>query len=442
MLAQPAAAQPACRPLPDIVADVMPAVVSITTIMYRDPAPAPVSKGTLRERKREVGTGFVVQADGVILTNRHVVENGISWDVGFSNGIRLPAKVLALFTSIDLAILKVDPPAPLTVVKLGDSSQLRPGESVMAIGNPLGFSNSVTAGVVSALDRDIASGPYDDFIQTDAVINHGSSGGPLFTMCGDVVGVNTAIYTTSDDGGSIGIGFALPSNDAGFVLGRFLSEADFQPGYLGADLQQVTADIAQALGRPARAYGSIVVRVRHGSAAEAAGLRAGDVILGFNHTNAPNTRALNRDIAIAKVGSAPTFGIWRAGRTFELTIPIEPTPALLRTRARVASSHDLPPMGPEAIGWNLAPMAAKSKTKARTPSLPGVRVAQVKPGGEAAERGIVDGDVVLSIGDRSVSSPAEVQQALQEAASTGHRFALIKLRRGDTEHYVPLQLLF
>jgi serine protease Do len=269
--------------LPDLVATLLPSVVNVTTTRYKNiqipPNNAVIAQAAEPDKSIWYGSGFIISTDGYVITNKHVVHNGISFKVTLSDGAQYPADLIGEAVCCDLAVLKVVANRPFVPVKLGDSNTLRQGDFVIAIGNPLGFNGTVTTGIVSALNRDFHFTEFDDYIQTDAAVNEGNSGGPLFNAKGEVIGVNSALYTTATSTGNIGIGLAIPINDAKFIVShmRNAEMMSMRPAYLGVQIQSLTPDLADAYGLPGP-WGSIVLKVLDGSPAARGKLRPGDII--------------------------------------------------------------------------------------------------------------------------------------------------------------------
>ncbi|TIO63970.1 MAG: trypsin-like serine protease, partial [Mesorhizobium sp.] len=261
------------------------------------------------QKVQSLGSGFVIDAEqGIVVTNNHVIADADDIEVNFSDGVTLKATLVGTDTKTDVALLKVDPKGhKLTEVKFGDSTKMRVGDWVMAIGNPFGIGTTVTAGIVSARGRDLHSGPFDDFIQIDAPINHGNSGGPLVDVKGDVVGINTAIY--SPNGGSVGVGFAIPSDQAQKVVDKLMKGGDIEYGYLGVQIQPVTQDVASAIGLD-HPGGALVAAVTDGSPAAKAGIETGDVITGFAGQEIKDPKDLSRAVADVSPGSKETLSVW------------------------------------------------------------------------------------------------------------------------------------
>lgn len=271
------------------------------------------------QRAEALGSGFVVAADGYIVTNNHVIDKASSITVTLDDGTQVPAKLVGADPKNDLAVLKIKPAKPLATVAWGDSDTLRVGDQVLAIGNPFGIGTTVTAGIVSARGRDLHSGPYDDFIQIDAPINRGNSGGPLVDAAGRVVGINTAIY--SPNGGSVGVAFAIPSDQAQKVVVELMKDGSIQHGFIGVEIQPVTADIADAIGLR-QAEGALIAGVNDGTPAARAGLKAGDIVTALGGSPIKSPRDLSRMVADLSPGTSKSLSVWRTGKTRDLSITV------------------------------------------------------------------------------------------------------------------------
>ncbi len=431
-----ARAQDSIPELPALVAEVMPSVVSVLasgivqlranaavtqpTVANGMPAPAPVTT----ERTRSIGSGFIVDPKGLVVTNNHVIDGADAIGVTLQDGSFLIAHLVGQDVPTDLALLKVDITQPLPAVALGDSANVELGAAVFAIGNPFGIGSSVTSGIVSALGRDIQEGPYDSFIQTDAPINRGNSGGPLFDMAGSVIGINSAIYTPS--GGSVGISFAIPANIARGVIEELDQHGYVPRAWLGAGVQQMTAPFAESLGLDADTQGAIVAGVVPNSPAARAGLRNGDVILRDNGIVVHDAPQLSRSVAMAAPGSVRPLTIWRHGQ--QITVPVKVAAQPRQGPAPRVVAMQMAPMHAYAdLGLKLAPLAPQAlQARGLAPGDGGVLVASVAPDSFAAEQGVRAGDAILNIEQDVVSTPQQVWKKV-DAARRNKRFWVLML---------------
>jgi serine protease Do len=361
-----------------------------------------------------VASGFVIDPSGVIVTNYHVVENAFRITVTFSDGTVLPGRTLNADYFADIALVKVNPTHALTAAHWGDSQKLQLGDQVFAAGNPFGLGLSVSAGIISALDRNIQNSPYDDYIQTDAAINHGNSGGPLFNMDADVIGVDSDIISPTR--GSFGVGFALPSDRARFVIDRLLKYGWADPSWIGVKVQPVTPEMAEALGLQ-QAAGSIVAYLTPGAPAEKAGLEVGDVIETFDGQRPRNERALLRDIVQMPAGKTVPMTVLRGTQTVDIAVTVKQWPREAWNERDIPLSVSEPKLSvPPGLGLSLSPVPESEKTTIGMASgQTGVMITQVLPDSDAARRGVVKGDVIERVQDRKVTTPADVMSALSSA---------------------------
>jgi serine protease Do len=375
--------------------------------------------------KSYVGSGFVIDPSGLVVTNYHVVEFAFEITVMFSDGTRLPGKTLSASRLADLAIVQVDAGHPLPSAHWGNSDQVQVGDQVLAAGNPFGIGLSVTAGIVSGLNRDIQNSPYDDLIQTDAPINHGNSGGPLFDMQGNVVGVNSTIISPTQ--GSAGIGFAIPANSARFVVDQLRTYGWVRPGWIGVKVQTVTNEIANALGTP-KADGELISWVLPDGPAHKAGLEIGDVILRYNGSAPSDDRALLRDIAHTPAGETITLLVRRDGKELDVPVAVEAWPRN-QWEARDAPSQVLRPkiVVPPDLGLGFSPLpdAVKAKLGATQPGMNGVLVTSVAPNSDTAQKGMASGDVILRVQDKPVATPDDVRAGISAAREEKHDYVLM-----------------
>lgn len=418
---QPAAAQQTSEFNDSKVIDsLLPTVVSIMKLV------APSNPGG--SPKIFYGSGFVIDPSGLIATNDHVVAGAFQLQVTFSDGQTAPAKLVATSPIIDIAVIKVDTQHPLTAVRWGDSNKLTVGEPVIAIGNPLGLGMSVSTGIVSALNRDINGSPYDDYIQTDASINHGNSGGPLFDRTGAVIGMDTAIISPTQ--GSVGLGFAQPSRDVQFVTERLIRDGFVKAGWAGASVDRLSPELAQAFGLK-QPSGAIIAGLVKGGPAATAGLQVGDVVLKFGDTVPTDIRQLKRLVAESQVGQAVPVTVWRNGQQHLLNVTIKEFPITAAqihadTTEAAAPKVSVPP----DLGLTLSAINQDMRAKyGLDVGQTGVVVTGVANGTDAALRGVATGDVVLRVQDEQVQAPEGVQAAIGRLRGQHQAFAAVLLMR-------------
>lgn len=386
-------------------------------------------------RSEALGSGFVISEDGYIVTNEHVIRDADEIEVEFFSGERLPATVIGKDTNTDIAVLKVESDEPLPFVQFGDSDLMRVGDWVVAMGNPLGQGFSVSAGIVSARNRAL-SGTYDDYIQTDAAINRGNSGGPLFNMDGQVIGVNTAIL--SPNGGSIGIGFSMASNVVTKVVDQLKEFGETRRGWLGVRIQDVTPDVAEAMGL-AEAAGALVTDVPDGPAKDA-GILAGDVITTFAGQPVADTRDLTRRVADAPVGEAVPVVILREGQTQTIDVTLG-----RREEAEAAEAGTSPeatpeePANAEILGLTLGPVTQELRDQMGLPAdAEGLVVTAVDVASEAYAKGLREGDIVTEAGQQPVARIADLETQIEAARDGGRKSILLLVRRGGDPRFVAL----
>jgi serine protease Do len=373
------------------------------------------------------GSGFFISADGYLITNNHVVDKAEKVSVVTIDGEEYEARVIGTDPKTDLALVKVDGKDDFPFVAL-DDGDVRVGDWVVAVGNPFGLGGSVTAGIVSARGRDIGAGPYDDFLQIDAPINRGNSGGPAFNLQGEVVGVNTAIFSPS--GGSVGIGFAIPAKTVSAVVDDLKDDGKVVRGWLGVQIQPVTDDIAASIGLEA-SEGALVTEPQDGSPAEKAGLEPGDAILEVNGTKIADARELAKVIAAYPPETTVELTLWRDGA--EMTTKV--TLGTLPDENRVASmGGKVDPSALEDYGLSLAPAGSVGAGDK------GVAVTDLDPAGKAAEAGLRQGDVILEVGGDEVAAAADVTKALKAASGKGRSAVLMRVQNGDDVRFVAVPL--
>jgi len=378
-----------------------------------------------------LGSGFIVDPAGYIVTNNHVVDGARDVSVTLTDGNKYKAKVIGRDAKTDLALLKIDTGHALPFVAFGDSDNAHEGDWVIAVGNPFGLGGTVTAGIISAHGRNINSGPYDDFMQIDAPINPGNSGGPLFDQSGQVVGIDTAIYSPS--GGSVGIGFAIPSNVAKSIVAQLRGHGKVDRGWLGVAMQPLTPALAKAAGLP-NSDGVLVDTVTEGSPAAQAGLQQGDVITAFGGKSVKDTRDLAMDVADTPAGHAASVAVWRDSHSRSLTVTIR---AQDQTKVASAASDG----GMKPVGMSLEALSADTRSQLNiAPAVGGVLVGQVTPGSSADESGVQAGDVIERVAGSAVSTPEQVVNAIHAAEHQKKQAVSMLVMRNGTASYLGLQL--
>ncbi|MCX8509773.1 MAG: DegQ family serine endoprotease, partial [Rhodobacteraceae bacterium] len=389
------------------------------------------------QRSQALGSGFVISEDGYIVTNNHVIEGADEIEIEFFSGQKLDAKLVGTDTKTDIALLKVESDKPLPFVSFGDSDVMRVGDWVMAMGNPLGQGFSVSAGIISARNREL-QGAYDDFLQTDAAINRGNSGGPLFNLNGEVVGVNTAIL--SPNGGSIGIGFSMASNVVSKVADQLRQFGETRRGWLGVKIQDVTPDVAEALGLDAP-KGALVTDVPEGPA-QVAGVKAGDIITSFDGKEVGDTRELVRRVAETEVGKAVELLVLRDGQSETLTITLG-----RREQAEATTVPDKAPKQPESpqekqlLGMKLNALTDVLRDQMKVPAgTDGLVVTDVDPASEAYQKGLRAGDLIVEAGQQRLTGIADLEARLAEAKEGGRKSLLLLIRREGDPRFVAISV--
>lgn len=379
------------------------------------------------------GSGFMISADGYAVTNNHVVDKAESVEVTSDDGKTYNAKVIGTDPRTDLALIKIEGRSDFPYVRLADNAP-RVGDWVLAVGNPFGLGGTVTAGIVSARGRDIGAGPYDDFIQIDAPVNKGNSGGPTFDVDGNVIGVNTAIFSPS--GGSVGIAFAIPAETVKSVVAQLKDRGSVTRGWIGVQIQPVTRDIADSLGLK-NAEGALVAEPQAGSPAAKAGIKSGDVITSVNGEAVKDARGLARRISSLAPGASVKLGVFRNGKEDTVNLTLGELPKERQARAETGEQEREVPgaNGLPSLGLSVAP--AKGVAGAGNE---GVVVTDVDTNGPAAERGFKSGDIILDVGGTAVTNPADVRKALADAKAAGKRTVLMRVKSGQSTRFVALPL--
>ncbi len=476
VLVAPAFARGAPDGFADLVVKVKPAVVNISTTQKADGPQArgdmpqmpdlpedsplrdffekffqnrpgtPGGPGQAPRAERRVnalGSGFIIDPAGYVVTNNHVIAKATDIKVKLTDGSEHTAKLIGRDEKTDLALLKIESSKPLPFVPWGDSDKAREGDWILAVGNPFGLGGTVTAGIISARGRDLSSGPYDDYMQIDAPINRGNSGGPSFNMDGQVIGINTAIFSPS--GGSVGIGFAVPANMAKIVIDELRNTGRVDRGWLGVQIQPVTDDVAAALGLK-EAKGALVAGLTDNSPAGKAGIKQGDVIVSFNGAKIGELRDLTRAVAATRKDTKAQVVVLRQGKPTTIGVMIAAMPGADKVAAAApdtgkAEPAKMPETGIEQLGLKLAPASADTRQRfGLKDEVKGAVIVGIDADAPAAERGIQLGDVIVGIGQDRVSSVTDVVSKVKQAADQKQKAVLLLIDRKGNERYVPVPL--
>ena len=388
-----------------------------------------------------LGSGFIIDKSGLVVTNNHVIDGAEEITVVLQGGKKYEAKLIGKDAKTDLALLQIKPEGDLPALEWGNSTKARVGDWVIAIGNPLGLGGTVTAGIISARGRDIRSGPYDDFIQTDAPINRGNSGGPLFNLDGEIVGINTAILSPS--GGSIGIGFAIPSNLAKGVIEQIKEFGTTRRGWLGVQIQTVDDAIAESLGLD-EPRGALVAGVIKDSPAEAANFKTGDVILKFDGVKVPESRKLPRIVADTSVGKSVAVVVWREGKRVKLSVKLgelEKVDQASFTTSRGGHKSKERTESLDELGLTVAPLTKEmAKRFEVNRDVEGVIITKVGRDSSARDKGLRPGNIIVEVNQQKVSSPAEVAAQVEEAKKADRRSVLLLVDQDGDLRFVALKL--
>ncbi len=387
--------------------------------------------GQQQQPMTSMGSGFVIDPSGVIVTNNHVVEGAETIEVRFNDDTVLKAELVGRDPKTDLAVIRVKPEKPLPVVSFGDSDKLRIGEWVMAIGNPFGLGGSVSLGIVSARNRDINAGPYDDFIQTDAAINKGNSGGPLFNLRGEVMGINTAIFSPS--GGSVGIGFSVPANTAKNVISQLIQFGETRRGWLGVSIQSVTDDIAESMNL-GKAQGALVANVTPSGPAEKAGIQPGDLIVEFNGRPVNSMRDLPKIVAETPIGSKVPVKLLRKGEEVSVMAEVgrlEDSEKLAEAATPEGQPAKPAPAVVTVLGMTVSSMTDDLRAKyGIDKDINGAVITEVAQDGPAAGKRLEPGDVITEAGEQQVQGAADISARIEEAKKANRNSLLLLVAKG------------
>lgn len=441
----------------DLAEGLMPSVVNISTLHDKD---TPEDEGrdietnvqsifnAPKTNKVSLGSGFIIDETGYIITNNHVIDKAKSIAVVLSDGREIEAKVIGTDEKTDIALIKIETKQKLKPVTFGNSDNIRVGDWILAIGNPFGLGSSVTAGIISAKSRDIESGPYDSFIQTDASINQGNSGGPMFNLKGEVIGINSAIFSTS--GGSMGIGFAIPINLAEFVIKQLKTNGQVKRGWIGVKMQPNSLDMAMSLGLNQN-QGAVISAVSEQSSAAKAGIKPGDIILKFDGHEIDSTKNLSRIVAETVIAKSVEVEIWRNNQRQKLNIMIEEmpmeNPVLIKKEYQDNEAIDTPQTEIQSgvqsnSDWGITVENITPENRNRynlADDSAGVIVALVSAMSDAAAKGLKSGDIITQIDKKPVVDAEDVKRFLNDAANENKRPALLQIKDGEQLHFVAVK---
>jgi serine protease Do len=385
-----------------------------------------------RLRPTSQGSGFFISEDGYLVTNNHVIDGGSAFTVLLSDGTELDAKLVGHDSRTDLAVLKVDDKRKFAYVQFADDAKVRVGDWVVAVGNPFGLGGTVTAGIVSARSRDLGTGPYDDYLQVDAAVNRGNSGGPTFNLQGEVVGINTAIFSPS--GGNVGIAFAIPSSVAQGVVAKLIKGGDIERGWLGVKIEPVTQDVADSLGL-AETAGAFVNEPQTGSPGEKAGIKTGDVITAVDGETIKGPKELARKIGSMDPGKTVEVSVWRDGKAMSLGVKLGTLPDDNKMASAQPQQDDQPQQAPaeqalDQLGIMVTP--ADDGT--------GVQITSVNPNSDAADKGLKEGEKITSVNNQEIKTAADIQKVIADAKKDGRKKALFQIEDKSGNRFVALPL--
>ncbi|MDD4556754.1 MAG: Do family serine endopeptidase [Alphaproteobacteria bacterium] len=432
--------------LPDftvMVENLMPTVVNITTEIDRTTVEQEemelLNEATQESKHTPAGSGFIISQDGYVVTNKHVIDDAVSIKATTYDNKTYDAKIIGIDEKTDIALLKILPQSTLKPVVFGDSDNTKVGEWVLAIGNPFGLGGSVTKGIISAKSRDIESGNYDDFLQTDASINRGNSGGPMFNMNEEIIGINSAIFSTT--GGSMGIGFAIPINLAKWVIEQLKENGEVKRGWIGVKIQANNSQIALSLGLKEN-QGIIISGFSESAPAQKAGLMAGDVILSFDGVEIDNTKSLSRLVAETKIGKKVKVDYWRGKKRFSTMMLVEEMPKVSKKEEKKISEtteQDLSFI--KELGISLAVIDDEKISQYALPKdVKGLVITQVISQSDAANKGLIAGDVIVKIDKKDLFTLEDMKKNISDAKRENNRPILLLVQSKETVNFVALKL--
>jgi serine protease Do len=395
--------------------------------------------GGQKKKVSSIGSGFIISKDGLIVTNNHVIEEADEITISLNDGSKYKAKIIGIDKKTDLALLKINPDRELKFAKFGDSNKARIGDWLIVIGNPYGLGGSVSVGIVSARGRDITNGQSDDFIQTDAAINKGNSGGPIFNSRGEVIGISTAIFSPSG-GGNVGIGFATPSTTAMQVVNQLKNQGEVTRGWLGVSIQDVSEEIAESM-KMDKAKGAFVVEVTKGGPAEKAGILPTDIIIKFNDQEITEMKILPKTVSKYPIGQSAKVLVLRQGELKTIKVKVEKMRDETAQKSELKSLEKkqiIKPAG-QILGLGLAELKSKIKKGKSESSVEGLLVAEINPKSEAAEKGIMVGDIIISVNQAPVSSVDALKGIIEEATKSTKKLFLF-IKRGENSYAIVLTI--
>lgn len=462
-LSHPAVAQSVWPSFADLAEKLIPSVVNISTTYNKNDVADENEDiensiettvdsifNAPHTNKVSLGSGFIISGDGYIITNNHVIDKADTISVTLSDNKTAEAKLIGRDPKTDIALIKIDTPAQLKPVMFGNSDKIRVGDWILAIGNPFGLGSSVSAGIVSAKSRDIESGPYDSFIQTDASINQGSSGGPMFNLNGEVIGVNTAIFSTN--GGSMGIGFAIPVNLIDFVIKQLKAHGEVKRGWIGIKMQPNSSEISSSLGLPGN-QGVIISEVPENTSAAKAGIKAGDIILKFDGHQIDNTKNLSRIVAETPIGKNAAVEIWRNNQKQTVNLVVENMPQEVAVKKETSEFEmqktynvsDETNKDHQNDNFNLGIVLTEINGEIAdkfnlSEDVSGIIVTEVNPESDAAKKGIKIGDIITQIDKKPIVDVHDVSAYIKEAVLENKRPVLLQIKDGEQLHFVAVKL--